>query len=183
LTVRPLQVLLPGIVMSRFFWGSLFWRRCAIALLCLAGPVCRCSHGQTLTVSAAPSAVSFTLPRKGVGSGNSQITITTQWLVSVPPLTITLYAFTSSTTAALTDGAGHNIPTSNVSGRANGGSFPFFTGTSSFAAGRSIPIFTQSTLSIAGSRNDTLGLQIDTTSLALPPATYQGTLTIRATLL
>jgi len=160
-----------------FLWNAVF------ALVCLAGPVCRCSHGQTLTVSAAPSAVSFTLPRNGVGSGNSQITITTQWLVSVPPLTITLYAFTSSTSAALTDGAGHNIPTSNVSGSANGGSFAAFTGNSSFASGRSITIFTQSTLSVAGSRNDTLGLQINTTSLALPPATYQGTLTIRATLL
>jgi hypothetical protein len=149
----------------------------------MVGPGCRSVRSQTLTVSATPSAVNFTLPRSGVGAGNSQITITTQWLASVPPLTITLYAFTSSTTAALTDGAGHNIPTSKVSGSANGGSFAAFTGTSSFAAGRSITIFTQSTLSIAGSRNDTLGLQIDTTSLALPPATYQGTLTIRAALL
>jgi hypothetical protein len=165
------------------FWGSWFSRSCAIALLGLIGPGCKCAHAQTLTVSASPSAVNFTLPRNGVASGGSAITITTQWLISVPPLTITLYAFTSSTTAALTDGAGHNIPTSNVSGSANGGAFTSFTGTSSFAAGRSITIFTQSTLSVAGSRNDTLGLRIDTTSLALPPATYQGTLTIRAALL
>jgi hypothetical protein len=160
-------------------WRSRFLCSGVFALLCLAGA----AHGQTLTVSASPSTVNFTLPRNGIGSGGSAITITTQWLASVPPLTITLYAFTSSTTAALTDGAGHNIPTSNVSGSANGGSFTSFTGTSSFAAGRSITIFTQSTLSIAGSRNDTLGLQIDTTSLALPPATYQGTLTLRAALL
>lgn len=165
------------------FWRSRFSCIAVLALLCLSGPVCICTRGQTLTVSAAPSSVNFTLPRNGVASGGSPITITTQWLISLPPLTITLYAFTSSTTAALTDGAGHNIPTSNVSGSANGGSFAAFTGNSSFAAGRSITIFTQSTLSVAGSRNDTLGLQIDTTSLALPPATYQGTLTIRATLL
>jgi hypothetical protein len=161
-------------------WGSRVWRSCVVALLCLAG---KCANGQTLTVSAAPSTVNFTLPRNGVGSGDSTITITTSWLASLPPLTITLYAFTSSTTAALTDGAGHNIPTSKVSGSANGGAFSTFTGNSSFAAGRSITIFTQSTLSVAGSRNDSLGLQIDTTSLALPPATYHGTLTIRATLM
>jgi hypothetical protein len=166
-----------GLWVNGFLWNAVF------ALLCLAGPFCIGARGQTLTVSATPSSVNFTLPRNGVASGTSQITITTQWLVSVPPLTITLYAFTGSTTAALTDGAGHNIPTSKVSGSANGGSFTSFTGTSSFAAGRSITIFTQSTLSIAGSRNDTLGLRIDTTSLALPPATYQGTLTIRATLM
>jgi|SRR5579872_1544758 len=160
-------------------WGRI-WRGWVVAFLCLAG---KCATGQTLTVAAAPSTVNFTLPRNGVGSGDSSITITTSWLASVPPLTITLYAFTSSTTAALTDGAGHNIPTSKVSGSANGGAFSAFTGNSSFAAGRSITIFTQGTLSIAGSRNDSLGLQIDTTSLALPPATYHGTLTIRATLL
>jgi hypothetical protein len=161
-------------------WGNGILRSCVVALLCLAG---NCATGQTLTVTASPSTVNFTLPRNGVSSGGSSITVTTSWLVSVPPLTITLYAFTSSTTAALTDGAGHNIPTSKVSGSANGGAFSAFTGNSSFAAGRSLTIFTQSTLSVAGSRNDSLGLQIDTTSLALPPATYQGTLTIRATLL
>jgi hypothetical protein len=162
------------------FSRSRLSRSCVFALLCLGG---KCAYGQTLTVSAAPSNVNFALPRNGVAVGDSGITITTSWLVSLPPLTITLYAFTSSTTAALTDGAGHNIPTSNISGSANGAAFTAFTGTSSFAAGRSLTIFTQTSLSLGGSRNDTLGLQIDTTSLALPPATYHGTLTIRAALL
>ena len=167
-------------------WVKGFLRNAALAVLCLAGPFCSGSHGQTLTVSAAPSTVNFTLPRNGVGSGTCYRSPASprSGLISVPPLTITLYAFTSSTTAALTDGVGHNIPTSKVSGSPNGGSFTSFTGTSAFAAGRSITIFTQSTLSVAGSRNDShSGLQIDTTSLALPPATYQGTLTIRATLM
>lgn len=162
------------------FSRSSLWCGCVFVLLCLAGT---CADAQTLTISAAPSNVNFTLPRNGVGAGDSSINITTSWLVSLPPLTITLYAFTSSTTAALTDGAGHNIPTSSVSGSANGAAFSAFTGNSSFAAGRSLTIFTQTSLSLGGSRNDTLGLQIDTTALALPPATYHGTLTIRATLL
>lgn len=174
-----LGVFIFEVVMART-WGSRFSRGCVVALLCLAGT---CAHGQALTVSATPSSVNFTLPRNGVGSGDSSINITTSWVISLPPLTITLYAFTSSTTAALTDGAGHNIPTNNVSGSANGAAFSAFTGNSSFAAGRSLTIFSQSTLSVTGSRNDTLGLQIDTTSLALPPATYHGTLTIRASLL
>jgi hypothetical protein len=158
-------------------------RSCVFALLFLALTGSECAHGQTLTVSAAPSTVNFTLPRNGVSSGDSTITITTSWLVSLPPLTITLYAFTSSTTSALTDGAGHNIPTSKVSGSANGGAFSAFTSNSTFGPGRSLTIFTQTSLNVAGSRNDTLGLQVDTTSLALPPATYHGTLTIRATLM
>ncbi len=131
--------------MSRL-WRSWISRSYVVVLLYLSGLGCQCANGQTLTVSAAPSTVNFTLARNGAASGNSAITITTSWLVSLPPLTITLYAFTSSTTAALTDGAGHNIPTSNVSGSANGGAAGAFTGNSSFAAGRSLTIFTQSTL-------------------------------------
>jgi hypothetical protein len=158
-------------------------RHCVIAALCLAGPICKSAHGQTLSVSASPSNVNFTLPRNGVASGDSVISITTSWVISIPPFTITLYAFTSSTTAALTDGAGHNIPTSKVSGSADGGAFTTFTGNSSFAPGQSVTIFTTSGISLLGSRSDSLGLQIDTTSLALPPATYRGTLTLRAVLM
>src|ERR1700733_6202132 len=89
---------------------SSFLRHCVIAALCLAGPICKSAHGQTLSVSASPSNVNFTLPRNGVASGDSVISITTSWVISIPPFTITLYAFTSSTTAALTDGAGAQHP-------------------------------------------------------------------------
>jgi hypothetical protein len=154
-----------------------------IVLLSLLAPFCKSASGQTLGVTASPSAVNFTLPRNGVAPGSSVISITTSWVISLPPFSITLYAFTGSTTAALTDGAGHNIPTSKVSGSADGGPFTAFTGNSGFAPGQSVTIFTSSGLSLLGSRNDSLGLQIDTTSLALPPGTYRGTLTIRAVLM
>lgn len=57
-----------------------------------------------------------------------------------------------------------------------------FTGTSPFAAGSSLVIFTER---IRGNnrsktRNDTLDLRIDTSGLALPAGTYTGVLRIQA---
>lgn len=100
------------------------------------------------------------------------------------PISITLYGYLSSPTAALSDGAGDNIPSANVSGSPDGGSYAAFTGTSPYSTGTSITVFTAtSALSLQGSRSDTLALKIDTTGLSLPAATYSGTLTLEAQVL
>lgn len=158
---------------------SISLRLGALPVLCAAAGTC--AHAQTLTVSASPSSVGFTLARNGTASGNSSLTITTSWTLLVSPLTLTLYAYASSTNAALTDGSGHNIPSAKLSGSPDGGAYAAFVGTSPFATGDGITVFTQtSTLGANGSRNDTLALRIDTTGLNLPAATYSGTLTLRA---
>jgi len=135
----------------------------------------------SLTVSAAPGLVNFALLPNGVASGSSTITITTSWVLK-PPNTVTVYAFFNSAAAALADGAGNNIPSTNVLGSPNGGAFTPFTGTSPFSGASSVTIFSQRVLGFSRqvTRSDTLDLQINTTGLGLPPGTYTGLLRIQA---
>ncbi len=134
-----------------------------------------------LAVAASPGLVNFSLVPSGIANGSSTITITTSWVLRPSNGTLTLYAYFSTTTA-LSDGAGHVLPSANVSGSANGGAFTPFTGASPFAAGSSITIFSQRILGFnrSGTRNDTLNLRIDTTGLGLPAGTYTGLLRIQA---
>jgi hypothetical protein len=137
---------------------------------------------ESLTISASPSSVNFTLASSGTAVGSSQISITTAWALLATRSSLTLYAFASSATAALTDGSGDNIPAANLTGSPNGGSFSAFTGNSPFGTGTSLTIFTQAitTGNLNSTRTDTLNLNINTTGLSLPVGTYTGVLTIRA---
>jgi hypothetical protein len=137
---------------------------------------------ESLTISATPASVNFTLASSGTAAGSSQISITTAWALLATRSSLTLYAFASSATAALTDGSGNNIPAANLTGSPNGGSFSAFTGNSSFGTGTSLSIFTQAitTGNLNSTRTDTLNLNINTTGLSLPVGTYTGVLTIRA---
>jgi hypothetical protein len=137
---------------------------------------------ESLTISASPSSVNFTLASSGTAAGSSQISITTAWALLATRSSLTLYAFCSSATAALTDGSGNNIPAANLTGSPNGGAFSSFTSNSSFGTGTSLAIFTQAitTGNLNATRTDTLTLNINTTGLSLPVGTYSGVLTIRA---
>jgi hypothetical protein len=92
------------------------------------------------------------------------------------------YAYFTSAAAALTDGAGDNIPSTNVSGSVNGGAFGAFTGASPFAAASSVTISTIRILgnNKSGNQSDTLNMRINTTGLNLPAGNYTGVLTIQA---
>jgi hypothetical protein len=137
---------------------------------------------ESLTISASPSSVNFTLASSGIAAGSSQISITTAWALLATRSSLTLYAFASSATAALTDGSGDNIPAANLTGSPNSGAFSAFTGSSPFGSGTSLTIFTQAISSgnLNSTRTDTLNLNINTTGLSLPVGTYTGILTIRA---
>ena len=137
--------------------------------------------GESLTVSANPGLVSFALAGNGVAPGNSAVSITTTWVLDGSRTQVDLYAYFSSTTA-LTDGGGNNIPTANVSGSVNGGGFAAFTGGAGPFGAESIQVFSAAITNANrnGSRNDTLSLQIDTTALGLPAGTYTGVLNIQA---
>jgi hypothetical protein len=137
---------------------------------------------ESLTISATPASVNFTLASSGTAAGSSQISITTAWALLATRSSLTLYAFASSSTAALTDGSGDNIPAANLTGSPNGGAFSAFTGNSPFGTGTSLTIFTQAitTGNLNATRTDTLNLSINTTGLSLPVGTYTGVLTIRA---
>lgn len=137
---------------------------------------------ESLTISASPTNVNFTLASSGTAAGSAQISITTAWALLATRSSLTVYAFCASPTAALTDGSGDNIPAANLTGSANGGAFSSFTANSPFGTGTSLSIFTQAITSgnLNSTRTDTLNLNINTTGLSLPVGTYTGVLTIRA---
>ncbi len=136
----------------------------------------------SVTVTAAPALVNFTLPRNGTATGSSVIAVNTKWTLKPSVGAVTTYAYFTSAPAALTDGAGDNIPSSNVSGSVNGGAFGAFTGASPFAAGSSIKLSSTKILgnNKTGAHADTLNLTISTVGLGLPAATYSGVLNIQA---
>ncbi len=82
---------------------------------------------ETLTVVAAPSTVSFVLVGSGTSTGSTAVSITTTWVLAVTRSNVKLYGYFASASAALTDGASHNIPTSAVLGSANSGAFTAVT--------------------------------------------------------
>jgi hypothetical protein len=136
-----------------------------------------------LTIIAAPGLVNFNLVRNGTATGSSPVTIMTSWRLPLVFGNIVEYAYFTNAAAALTDGAGDNIPSASVSGSFNGGAYTAFTGASPLAAGSSITLFNQFFFIFftnPGTRTDTLNLQINTTGLNLPAATYTGVLHIQA---
>ncbi|HEY2647038.1 MAG TPA: hypothetical protein VGI34_08685 [Candidatus Acidoferrales bacterium] len=136
----------------------------------------------SLTVSPAPGLVNFALPPSGTATGSSVITVVTTWTLRPSVGAVTTYGYFTSASAALTDGAGDNIPSSSVSGSINGGAFGAFTGASPFAAASSVTLSSTRILGNNRSSNhtDTLNLKISTVGLALPAATYTGVLNIQA---
>ena len=139
--------------------------------------------GDSISVAASPGLVNFNLVGSGVSTGNPAVTITTAWVLG-HPATISTYSYFSNSASALTDGAGHNIPTSSVSGNVDGGGFTRFTGACPFSANTCVRIWNQHVpgpgLKLTGTHNDTLQLQISTVGLTLPAGTYTGVLHIQA---
>jgi hypothetical protein len=95
-----------------------------------------------------------------------------------------LYAFFSSSTSALTDGAGNNIPSADFQISNNAGPFNALTNTVPFGGANaglqlsSTPILGNNK---SGSRTDNMNFNINLVPLpSLPAGTYTGTLTIQA---
>lgn len=154
----------------------------------IAGVNLTANLGDSISVSASPGQVNFALVANGVSVGNPTLTINTAWVLGQGrPLTVSTYAYFSNSATALSDGGGHNIPASSVSGSVNGGGFQTFTGACApFSANACLPapIFSQRITGNPnqrkGTNNSTLQLQISTVGLSLPAGTYVGVLNIRA---
>lgn len=136
----------------------------------------------SLTVSASPGLVNFALLASGTSTGSAVINVNTSWTLRPSVGAVTTYAYFSTSTAALSDGAGDNIPSSSVSGSINGGAFGPFTGASPFAAASSVTLSSTKILgnNRTGNHTDTLNLMISTVGLALPAGTYSGVLNVQA---
>jgi hypothetical protein len=174
----------------------------ALALLALLVPAAVCqltsntasvalnaTLGESLTVTATPSAVTIPLVSGGTAIGSSPVAITTTWILSASRTAVTLVGYFSSATAALTDGATTpaNIPSSEVLGQMTTGTptaFTAFTQTSPLgAAGAALTLFTQglSGTNRTANRTDNLNLEINLASQPqLPAGTFTGTLNIQA---
>ncbi len=114
------------------------------------------------------------------------MTITTIWILAPTRTSVKLFGSFSSSTAALTDGAGHNIPSADVLGEVTTGSptsFTAFTQTVPFgAAGAGLLLFNQA-ITVANdvsTRIDNLSLEIDLNGTNVPAAVYTGTLQLQA---
>src|SRR5258708_1209223 len=147
--------------------------------------IIRPALGESLTVSAAPSAVAFNLAPGGAALGSAPVVITTTWVLTSRS-TLNLYASFSSSTTALTDGLGHSIPSAQLLGQVTTGlaaTYTSFTQTSPFGpAGADLKLFSQN-LGIgnqSGLRNDNLNLKIDLSGIAAQAGVYVGTLNIQA---
>ena len=148
----------------------------------------------SLTVTATPGLVSFTLVKGGVALGSAPVVITTT-LNGVSLLnSVSLYGYFGTAAAALTDGRAtpNNIPSSAVLGQDTSGSptsYTAFTQSQPVGTpGASLLIYTTTTFltlgcapTTASCRTDSLNLEINLSALPqLPAGTYTGTLILAA---
>ena len=147
---------------------------------------------ESLTVTATPANITFTLSKGGTSVGSSAIAIVTTWVLLPTRANVVLSGYFSSTTAALTDGMAtpNNIPTSEVLGQVPTGTPTTYTaftatttGTQLGTTGATLVLYTQalSSTNRASTRTDNLTMEINLASqLQLPAGTYTGTLNLQA---
>jgi len=139
----------------------------------------------SLTVSLSGNAVNFNLsPGNASNPGSLGITATTSWALKPSVGSVKVYAFFASSAAALTDGAGDNIPSANFEISNNAGHLTALTTTAPFGgANAGLLLSTTKILgnNRSGSHADSMNFNINLSTLpSLPAATYTGTLTIQA---
>jgi hypothetical protein len=140
---------------------------------------------QSLAVTLSSNAVNFNLTAGSANNpGSTSITATTTWTLRPNVGSIKLYAFFTSSAAALTDGAGDNIPSADFQISNNAGPFNALTNTVPFGGANAGLLLSTTPIlgnNKTGSRNDVMNFNINLSTLPnLPAATYTGTLTIQA---
>lgn len=144
---------------------------------------------ESLTVSLSANSVNFTLAAgSNTNPGSTGVTATTKWALATGRSSVSVYAYFASSAAALTDGAGDNIPSSAFTIADNGGGATALTNSVAFGgsnAGLRLANVALSAVSnnFSGSRTDAMVFNIDLsggTLPSLPAATYTGTLNIQA---
>jgi hypothetical protein len=140
---------------------------------------------QSLSVSLSGNAVNFNLTAGSASNpGSTLITATTSWTLNQLIAVVSVYAFFSNSTAALTNGAGNNIPSADFQISDNGGAFTALTSTAPFGGANAGLTLGQTLILLfneKGSRTDVMNFNINLAPLpTLPPGNYTGTLTIQA---
>jgi len=140
---------------------------------------------ESLSVGLSASAVNFTLVAgSGANAGSTNITETTTWVLKPGRTAVGIYAYFASSTAALTDGAGNNIPSADFFISDNGGASTALTNSVAFGggnAGLQLANVAITGLNKVSNHTDLMAFNINLTTLPqLPAATYTGTLNIQA---
>jgi hypothetical protein len=139
----------------------------------------------SMSVSLSGNAVSFNLTGGSASNpGSVGVTATTTWLLKPSVGSVSLYVFFASSSAALTDGAGDNIPSADFQISDNAGPFTALTNTVPFGGGNAGLMVSNTKIlgnNKSGTRTDVLNFNINLSTLPnLPAGTYNGTLTIQA---
>lgn len=139
----------------------------------------------SISVSLSSAAVNFNLsPGNASNPGSTGVTATTSWLLKPSVGSVRVYAFFSSSAAALTDGAGNNIPSADFQLSDNAGPFTALTSTVPFGGANAGLLVSQTKIlgnNKSGSHTDVMNFNINLSTLpSLPAGTYTGTLTIQA---
>jgi hypothetical protein len=140
---------------------------------------------QSITLTLSGNAVNFSLAAGSASNpGNTSITATTTWTLRPSVGSLKVYAFFANAAAALTDGAGDNIPSADFQISNNGGAFTALTNTVPFGGANaglqlsSTPILGSNR---TGTRNEVMDFNINLSPLPnLPAGGYTGTLIIQA---
>ena len=140
---------------------------------------------ESLSVSLSASAVNFTLSAGSASNpGSTTITAITSWSLRPSRANLSLFAFFASSTAALTDGVGDNIPSSAFSISNNGGAFFPLVNTVPFGGANAGLLLSTTPIlgnNKTGTRNDVMNFNINLSGVPnLPSGLYTGTLVIQA---
>ena len=140
---------------------------------------------ESLTLSLTANAVNFPLTAGAAANpGSTNITATTTWALKASRTAVVVDAYFTSAAAALTDGAGNNIPSSAFTIADNGGAAAPLVNSVAFGgalAGLQLANVAITAANRAGTRNDIMAFNINLTTLPqLPAATFTGTLNIQA---
>jgi len=152
-----------------------------LVLVLSASPAWSTGSSIMMTLSGATEQFSLNA-NSSTNFGNTNITASTTWNLG-PPNTLNVYAYFASSTTALTDAAGHNIPSSSFYVGDNGRVLSALTGNTPYASGSGIQLesIDITPFNKTGTINDTMQFSINTAALSqLPAGTYTGTLYVQA---
>jgi hypothetical protein len=181
-TVRQMRVV--AVLLAAFLTAT----ASAQALNSGAQPIAlNATLGESLTLTLSSAAVNFTLAAgSATNAGSTNITATTKWTLAPGRTAVGVYAYFASATAALTDGAGDNIPSSAFTIADNAGAAAALVNTVPYGgalAGLQLANVVITGANRTASRTDAMAYNINLTGGTLPqlPAgTYTGTLNIQA---
>lgn len=142
---------------------------------------------ESLSLTLSANAVNFTLAAGSAANpGSTTITATTAWTLKPGRTAVGVYAYFANNAAALTDGAGDNIPSSAFFIADNGGASTALTNTVAFGGangGLQLANVAITGANKSANRTDQMAFNINLTGGTLPQlpaATYTGTLSIQA---